>query len=99
MLNDKTKGFLSYRDRKFYFLETGKIVYLGNPVPRLRQTLVIKGLLKTNDIVDGTVAVMEWKEAKLKNIESCPIFLNEHIKRLHSSSPEVEVPNVWDNDD
>ena len=98
MLTDKTKGLLSYRDKKFYFLETGKIVYLGNPIPRLKQTLTIKGLLKINDINEGNIEVIDWKEAKLKNVEASAIFLNEHIRKLQAVAEEPKTSTAWDTD-
>lgn len=98
MLNDKTKGLLSYRDKKFYYLETGKVVYMGNPIPRLKQTLTVRGLLKINDIADGSILVLEWKEAKLKNVEAAAIHLNEHTKRL-ATIQEESKSNAWESDD
>jgi hypothetical protein len=99
MLTDKTRGLLSYRERKFYYLETGKIVYLGNPIPRLKQTLTMKSLLKLDDMTSGMIQVSEWKEAKLKNVDPEPIYLTEHVRKIQTAAQEQTKPNLWGADD
>lgn len=95
MLKDSTKGILSYDTKKFYYLETGDLVYFGNPIPRLKQTLLMRNIVKIDDFSSKQAEILEWKEAKLKNAETEAIFLSQHIKKLVESKVSEPEKPIW----
>ena len=87
MLNDKTIGIKVQSRKTFYYIETGDN-WIGNPVDRLRKTLVQRNIIHTK--YDGTSTPHEmctYLQLKNNNTDYIvkPIFLSKHIQELYEA--------------
>ena len=87
MLNDKTMGIKVQSQKTFYYIETGDN-WIGNPVDRLKKTLVQRNIIQTK--YDGTSTAYEvctYLQIKNNNTNYSikPIFLSKHIQLLYEA--------------
>ena len=87
MLNDKTIGIKVQYEKTFYYIEAGDN-WIGNPIDRLRKTLVQRNIVQTK--YDGTSTPHEvCTYLQLKNNSTDytvkPIFLSKHIQELYEA--------------
>ena len=81
-MRDNSLGIYCIRQKKFYYLETGK-VYVSNTVDRLKKTLVKRGLIEFTDqsfLDTDDYKVVTCRDAKINDYEIVPIYISNHVR-------------------
>lgn len=91
MLDNDTEGLWCREDRVWYYLEHGDHS-ITNPINHIKNTLIARGKI-TFDITGvkrnkEPYLRMSYAEAKEKDFECKPIFLNAHIRQVYESQEE-----------
>ena len=96
----EVQGFWCRKNKKFYYYESG-VHSVRNPLDRIKNTLVSRGLL----IWDPTgtkrheepVVKMSWAEAEERGYEVEAIYFNAHVKAQVEADQGGKSPasNPW----
>jgi len=92
-MRDNSLGIYCVREKKFYYLETGK-VHVVNTVDRLKKALIKRGLIEFTDksfLDTETYKVMLCRDAKLEDYELVPIYISQQIRRTVEQAKEEKV--------
>ena len=96
MSDNKTLGIHCFADDKFYYLETGAIK-IANQTGRVIKALTSRRLI---GVEPGEVRqkpqynTITIADAKVKNLEIVPIYLNPHVKAMVESGKADEKKPV-----
>tara|TARA_Y100001970_G_scaffold291695_2_gene429874 strand:- start:1780 stop:2082 length:303 start_codon:yes stop_codon:yes gene_type:complete len=97
-MRDTSLGILVKKEKKFYYLETGK-VYIGNTIDRLKKTLYKRNLLSfdpSGNLLDTTDhEIITCSEAKLQNYEMIPVYISKHIEKSLLETEETKSSSSW----
>jgi hypothetical protein len=96
-MNEKLFGVFCKKDKKFYYLEAGTN-HVVNTVPRITKTLFARGIIELDVESPSTYSqydVLTIKEAKEKEMEMTPIFINSHVRQTMQEKEEVKQSSKW----
>jgi hypothetical protein len=90
MLNDKALGIYIHANKTFYYLEAGGN-YIGNSLDRVRKALIQRNLIvpdMNTNYAKASYDIISYGEAFKNDYSLQPIFLSQHIKKLHDKNKE-----------
>lgn len=96
-MDKNTLGIFCKKDKTFYYLETGEI-HLKNQLPRIKKTLIQRSLIildQDTQTDSESYDVVRYEDAIEKEYLIKPIYLNQHIKRIHESKNHDEDTGKW----
>lgn len=96
-MRDKSLGIYCVKQKKFYYLETGK-VYVANTVDRLKKALIKRGFIEFTDktfLDTEAYKVLTCKDAKINNHEMIPIYISSHVKQTVLNETDVQAKKSW----
>lgn len=99
-MNDKSLGIYAVKDKKFYYLETGK-VSVTNTITRLRRTLIQRRIIDFDErygMDTSDYKVMPCKQAKLEELEMVPIYISPHVMKVvqdQDDQDEKDKTGLW----
>ena len=97
----EVQGLWCRKNKTFYYLETG-IHSVRNPIDRIRNSLVTRGLLEWD--IKGTkrheepVVKMTWAEAEERDYKVECLYLNPHVQLQVEAAKDGKAPrqkNPW----
>lgn len=94
-MRDDSLGIYCVRQKKFYYLESGKI-YVANTVDRLKKALIKRGYIEFTDksfLDTEAYKVMTCRDAQLEGYESIPIYISNHVKQSLATINEEKTSN------
>lgn len=96
-MTKKKMGIFAKKDKTFYYLETGGN-YVNDDITRIKRALLQRGLIwidpETNSDKDQ-YTVLTFDEAKDKEYQMKPIFLNNFIKQNFLKEQESPAKSKW----
>ena len=102
-MDDKSLGIYCLKNKKFYYLETGK-VSVGNTITRLRRTLIQRRIIEFDERAGMNTTdyrVLSCRDAKLEEMEMVPIYISSHIKdyveQQKAESTSEDGSGIWGN--
>lgn len=100
-MNDNSLGIYAVKEKKFYYLETGKISVV-NTITRLRRTLIQRRIIDFDErygMNTSDYKVLSCKEAKLQEMEMVPIYISPHVMKTvqqeEKKQEEVDSKGIW----
>lgn len=98
-MRDNSLGIYCVRDKKFYYLESGK-VHVANTIDRLKQTLIKRGLIEFTDksfLDTDAYKVLTCRDAKLADHELVPIYISNHVRKsiLEADKQKSDKKTTW----
>jgi hypothetical protein len=97
-MNEKLFGIFCKKDKNFYYLETGEN-HVVNTVPRITKTLFARGIIELDADSPSTYTqydVLTIKEAKDKEMNMVPIYINNHVRSLlEKNEKETKQSSKW----
>ena len=96
-MTKKKMGIFAKKDKTFYYLETAGN-YVNDDITRIKRALLQRGLIwidpETNSDKDQYV-VLSLDEAKDKEYEIKPIFLNNFVKHNYLKEQQTSPKSKW----
>ena len=89
-MRDNSLGIYCTKDKKFSYLETGK-VYVANTVDRLKKTLIKRGYIEFTDksfLDTEDYKIMTCRDAKLNDYPVTPIYISSHVRKTVEETEE-----------
>ena len=96
-MNEKLFGVFCKKNKKFYYLEAGEN-HVVNTVPRFTKTLFARGIIELDADSPSTYTqydVLTIKEAKSKEMDLVPIYINDHVRSLVENKKENKQSSKW----
>ena len=87
-MNNKQLGIYSIKEKKFFYLETGKL-YISNTIDRIKNYMIQNDIIVLdlkNQTMSQQIEIMSIKEAKSREYTFVPVYINRHTKEHKNKS-------------
>ena len=94
-MNNSTIGIYVIDERKFYYIESGRVA-ISNNIDRLRRILRQRGVLTLNPYqgkFEDKYEVTTVEKAKLNDWEIVPVYISKHVKETVEVTPAKQGTN------